>query len=912
MAFYANFAYEASAGSGKTFALVIRYVSLLFMGAKPESILALTFTNKAANEMSARISSVLRDLDKEGRKAELKEIAKTLEESEEAILARQDKIYHDYLTADIKISTIDKFFAQILRKFSLHLGLMPDFAIDEKEDEEKFLRRFLSLVKKEEKYKSLILFSAKEQKKLGSIFEILDNLYVKDGELTSLMMQGAETTEQEAKILDLADRMRELFYSCETLSERAKKSLDFLTVEDVLTKTWLCKESMEYWDFKKCFTPMADEIQAELKSEIAAYHQGKDAYLKEAYFSLYTLFKAAKKAENIQSNVLKFNDVSFFVHQLLRGEIDSAFLYFRLDAKIEHLLLDEFQDTNVLQYSVLEPIVDEIAAGLGTKGEKSFFYVGDIKQSIYRFRGGAKELFHHTANRFGVQIDALSTNYRSDDRVVDFVNETFRDKIHNYIDQTPKERVGKGYVSIVQDKDLLESVVENTMMLLKAGVSQDDIAILTYANDAAFRIEEALLKKDATLDITTETSIKLINNPKVSTVIELLKYLYFKSEDKRYDLFKVNFLVSIGKGYEEEPSFLPSPYLPLPEMIREIIKYYELNERDENLLKLITLSASYTDIESFLFESEVLNVDSPSKKSSGIRLLTIHKSKGLEFDHVLVVDRFKKKSGDRSSMIFDYDDVHLKDIFVKFKNRECVDARYLEAKEREKKLSLEDELNVQYVAFTRAKSSLIICQKEKGSAFENLGLKPATYGTLDIVPKELSLSEEIPFEYTPISVGRQEKTKEEKVFKESIAAIHFGTALHYMLENLQTFDLSSVDEAYWAMKNRYEMMLGVGEAEMIRARVLELLSHEAFLALVDGHCMKEQPIAFSGQMKQIDLLVEREDEIVVIDYKSSKKEQKAHLDQVRGYKEAMGHISEKTVLGYLCYLREEGIVLVEV
>jgi exodeoxyribonuclease V beta subunit len=99
---------------------------------------------------------------------------------------------------------------------------------------------------------------------------------------------------------------------------------------------------------------------------------------------------------------------------------------------------------------------------------------------------------------------------------------------------------------------------------------------------------------------------------------------------------------------------------------------------------------------------------------------------------------------------------------------------------------------------------------------------------------------------------------------------------------------------------------------MIRARVLELLSHEAFLALVDGHCMKEQPIAFSGQMKQIDLLVEREDEIVVIDYKSSKKEQKAHLDQVRGYKEAMGHISEKTVLGYLCYLREEGVVLVEV
>jgi len=79
MAFYANFAYEASAGSGKTFALVIRYISLLYMGAKPESILALTFTNKAANEMSARISTVLKELHLDKRRAELSEIAKTIE-----------------------------------------------------------------------------------------------------------------------------------------------------------------------------------------------------------------------------------------------------------------------------------------------------------------------------------------------------------------------------------------------------------------------------------------------------------------------------------------------------------------------------------------------------------------------------------------------------------------------------------------------------------------------------------------------------------------------------------------------------------------------------------------------------------------------------------------------------------------
>jgi len=92
MAFYANFAYEASAGSGKTFALVIRYISLLYMGAKPESILALTFTNKAANEMSARISTVLKELHLESRKAELSEIAKTIEVDEETLLVMRESI----------------------------------------------------------------------------------------------------------------------------------------------------------------------------------------------------------------------------------------------------------------------------------------------------------------------------------------------------------------------------------------------------------------------------------------------------------------------------------------------------------------------------------------------------------------------------------------------------------------------------------------------------------------------------------------------------------------------------------------------------------------------------------------------------------------------------------------------------
>ena len=908
MAFYENFAYEASAGSGKTFALVIRYISLLYMGAKPESILTLTFTNKAANEMSARISTVLKELHLEKRKAELSEIAKTLEVDEETLLVQREKILHAFLTADIKISTIDKFFAQILRKFSLHLGLMPDFSVDEKEDEAKFLKRFLSLVKSEGKYKELVLFSTHESKKLQSIFAFLERLYEKDGELAAISIEKGDIYAIESKILSLADMLRELFYSCETLSARAKKSLDFATVEDILQKSWLCKESMEYWDFKKCYTPRADELHAEIRALVKHYHDSKEGYFKEEYFSLYHLYKRAKKEENIQSNLLKFNDISYFVHQLLRGEIESEFLYFRLDATIEHLLLDEYQDTNVLQYNILEPIIDEIASGIGTREFKSFFYVGDTKQSIYRFRGGAKELFHHTGRRYGVQIEPLKTNYRSSYQVVEFVNRVFRDKIAGYIDQLSCDKHHFGYVKVTESEEVLESVVENVFRLLENGVKQDDIAILTYANGDAFKIEEALLLRDDSLDITTETSIKLINDRKVSAVIEFIKYLYFQEP-----LYKVNFLASIGKEHDALIDLSFSVAKPLPEMIRDIIRHYKLGDRDENLLKLITLSTSYKDIESFLFECENINVDAPSKKSSGIRILTIHKSKGLEFEHVIVSDRFKRKNSDKSSMIFEYDDIFLQEMYVKFKNRECVDSDYKRAVEKEKKLVFEDELNVQYVAFTRAKVSLTICQKVKDSSFSALGLEACEVGELTVNEKIETASIKETFDYEAPRVGAQEEDKsKEKEQKENIQAINYGLALHYMLEILKDFALEHIDEAYWAMKNRFEMFLQAGEAEEIKKRVERLLVSKEFLSLVDGRCLKEQPISYGGELKQLDLLVEKEDRIIVIDYKSSQTEQLSHRKQVSYYKEALSKIVDKKVQAYLCYVRQEDIILVDV
>jgi exodeoxyribonuclease V beta subunit len=905
MEFYKHLAYEASAGSGKTFALVIRYISLLYLGAKPSSVLTLTFTNKAANEMKERINLVLKELAQPNRTTELSEISRTTGISQDEIIQKRVAIYQNFLQSDLKISTIDKFFAQILRKFSLNLALMPDFQIEQEMDEKKFIESFLKKTKKQDKYKDLIQFAVKENKKLGSIFSFLENLYAKDGEIKNIPLPTlVENNEKE--ILNLAKRLEELFLSCDILSDAAKKAITVNSLDELLAKSWITKESLEYHYFKKCFTPLSDEIFLELKEALKVYFTNKDSYLLQRYLELYQIYKDSKRVQNIGQNKLAFNDVTNSVFELLRDNIDSEFLYFRLDAKIDHILIDEFQDTNVIQYKILEPILDEIYSGIGTKEFKTLFYVGDIKQSIYRFRGGAKELFHHTQKTYDVSLLALTTNYRSTANIVQFVNESFKETIKGYKEQHFIGDDDAGFVKVTESEELLETIVENILMLLSLGIEEKDIAVLTYTNNDAFVIEEALLKEDDSLKITTQTTSKLINDPTVSAIIEFLKYLYFNHE-----LYKTNFLTALGLSWESKlETKIFNKNQPLLPLVKKIIEHFELYSQNRAIFKFLELIASYKDIEEFLFESEELAIESPSKKEEGIKILTIHKSKGLEFDHVIVCDRFKKPSADRSSLIFEYDDIELKKLHVRLKNRDSFDKDYAQALEAEKKLSAEDSLNLLYVAFTRAKNSLIVCQNSEKSSFSMLCLKECERGELqELTTKKETIA--IPkLEYKRTKLGLQEeKVKSEKNEKQDFEAMHFGLALHYMLEILEEFTPNHIQTAYWAMKNRYEMLLEPKRCEEVKARVEKLLTCESFLKLVSGKVLKEQPISFGGELKQLDLLIEHEDKWIVIDYKSSAEKRSEHVAQVVHYKKAISKITNKDVEAYLCYIRNEEIVL---
>ncbi len=901
-----NLSLEASAGSGKTFALSIRYVSLLYLGAKPSSILTLTFTNKASTEMRERIVKLLKDLDK--KNIELAEISKLTNLSKDEILKRQKSLYYEFLSSSINISTIDKFNAQILRSFSLYLSLMPDFTLKEGVDEHEFLKLFLSQIKKEGLYSNLLEFSVYEQKRVQEIFSFLDTLNQKRNDVPNIKIASYNIENIKKETWKNFTLLKELFLSCDSLSMSGQRAFDIDNIEQILETTWITKESLnEYRYFRKCYTNRSDELFLSLKHLLREYLRAKEAYYKQNYLKIFDIYKRVKEELNLKTNTLEFNDITNFVYELLVSKkIDNSFLYFRLDSKIDHILIDEFQDTSISQYKILEPLIEEVVEGCGVKQNRSFFYVGDTKQSIYRFRGGVKELFSYVQKKFDVKKELLNKNYRSYKKVVEFVNKVFRDKIKGYFDQIPNASEDKGYIEVCKNDELLKLVVEKVGFLLDNGVKADDIAILTFANKDTFEIEEAIKEVYPNIKTTTTTTKLLLNSSSVKKVMEFLKYLYFKE-----DFYLANFLSLTNRDLDANIDLVYFKIQkPLPYLIKDIVNYFKLFDKDEDIIKLIELASTYKDIDEFIFNSINIDATSPKQKEEGIKLLTIHKSKGLEFTHVIVADRLSVKSPNRDNMLFYYDDIILKDMFIKSKNREFLDDDYSQAIEADKLLQRDDELNTLYVALTRAEKSLIICQKENKSSLSILGLTPTSYGKVEPSRQKKEIEEVKSFEYIPIQIDLQEKVKKEQNSDKDIKAINFGLALHFMLENLNEFNLRELESSFWSMKNRFSQKLDNEDLKNIKQRVKNLLINKNFQEKIKGKKYKELPLTLNQEIKQLDLVVENENSLTVIDYKTSSHIQKSHLNQVKHYKKALKAIFNKNVDGYVCYVRDDEVEMV--
>ena len=370
-------------------------------------------------------------------------------------------------------------------------------------------------------------------------------------------------------------------------------------------------------------------------------------------------------------------------------------------------------------------------------------------------------------------------------------------------------------------------------------------------------------------------------------------------------------LLKVGKTLKEVDVSWFSAFMSPLQVVDRLVREFGYFDEDLNILKLLEFASDFSDIPTFVEEFKTSSIAVASNSLHGAKIMTVHGSKGLEFEYVILLDKLTRKNSDKSALIYHYNDnLYIDQILYRTKGRENFDGAYKRIMEARKLSELKDRKNVLYVALTRAVEGLIVLRKPKDSIFDEINMAPMSVGELQVESIHES-KKTLPERVKELSIsnyGTQEVLSDDEEEEKDYEAILFGTALHYTLEMLGTFDKESLDVAMLSLKNRYGQQLPDPSIEQIEMRIKHLIDHEAFQQILDGaKVRKEQSLSFEGELKQIDLLLEYEDHCLVIDYKSSKKYALKHEKQVRYYQKAIGDITGKRTEGRIIYLLEDEI-----
>ncbi|GHQ38390.1 RecB-like helicase [Helicobacter pylori] len=911
-------ALKASAGSGKTFALSVRFLALLFKGANPSEILTLTFTKKATAEMKERILDYLKILQKENledekEKEKSQNILKELEEKyrldPSLVQNSAQKIYQCFLNAEIRISTIDAFFQSILRKFCWFVGLSANFEVNEdtKAHQQQLNESFLSALDNKQ-LEELSVFIAQclsyDSYTSDSILEWLrflkNKLYLFDP-------NKKDPAFDEEGFLEKLRNLNQQIQSVETASNEAKKAIKCDDFRGFLNSslTWLEKKS-EYRYFKK----FKDEIPTleseceEIENDLKRYYEARESALFKKFPKFIQLYD--KATSKIQA--LDFDAIKDKVHALLNGyeEMPAEFFYFRLDSRIVHILIDEFQDTSLNDYKILAPFIDEIKAGIGqAKWHRSVFFVGDVKQSIYGFRGSFSSLFESVSKDF--YHDNLEFNHRSSPLIINYVNTIFKKAYQNsptaYLEQKyPKASSNKhardGYVkvSLVADERelLLEQILQEAKNLLEHRIDPKDITLLCATNDDALEIKNYLQKNLSAIRPSTESSAKLSQFVESKIIKNALEYAL---AEEPYKPFYKHSVLKLA-GYLHDDAIALAGFNPKKESVAGFVwKVMELFGLYGECAQIcLELAVGCEDANEFLEKLEAKEI--ASFKIEGAQIMTIHKSKGMQFPYVIVCERLgKPKTNNSNQFLEEYSGTELTHLYYKMKNREVVDKDYARALDKEEAAKDHEETNVYYVAFTRAELGLIVVAKDKDQKKDkkeskNKGMREK----LDLVPLEEG-------EIAPVISSQKEPSPESVLIKphaygEQIQeieeepsdyeknndqeAINFGIALHKGLEYQYAYRIPK--KSVLEYLNYHHGFYGLDYQALEES--LELFENDAKIqALFKNLALKgEVAFLFEGVVSRIDVLLwDKGQNLYVLDYKSSQNYQQSHKVQVSHY-----------------------------
>ncbi|GAA8673400.1 RecB-like helicase [Helicobacter pylori] len=911
-------ALKASAGSGKTFALSVRFLALLFKGANPSEILTLTFTKKATAEMKERILDYLKILQKENledekEKEKSQNILKELEEKyrldPSLVQNSAQKIYQRFLNAEIRISTIDAFFQSILRKFCWFVGLSANFEVNEdtKAHQQQLNASFLSALDNKQLEELSVFIAQCLSYDSYTSDSVLERLRFLKNKLYLFDPNKKEPAFDEEGFLEKLRNLNRQIQSVETASDTAKKAIKCDDFRGFLNSslTWLKKKG-EYRYFKK----FKDEIPTleseceEIENDLKRYYEARESALFKKFPKFIQLYD--KATSKIQA--LDFDAIKDKVHALLNGyeEMPAEFFYFRLDSKIVHILIDEFQDTSLNDYKILAPFIDEIKAGIGqAKWHRSVFFVGDVKQSIYGFRGSFSSLFESVSKDF--YHDNLEFNHRSSPLIINYVNTIFKKAYQNsptaYLEQKyPKAssnnhaRDGYVKVSLVADERelLLEQILQEAKNLLEHRIDPKDITVLCARNEDALEITNYLQKNLSAINPSTESSAKLSQFVESKIIKNALEYAL---AEEPYKPFYKHSVLKLA-GYLHDDVIALAGFNPKKESVAGFVwKVMELFELYGECAQIcLELAVGCEDANEFLEKLEAKEI--ASFKAEGTQIMTIHKSKGMQFPYVIVCERLgKPKTNNSNQFLEEYSNTELTRLYYRMKNREVVDKDYARVLDKEEAAKDHEETNVYYVAFTRAELGLIVVAKDKDQKKdkkesknkgmrEKLDLAPLEEG--EIAPVISSQKEPSPESVVikPHAYGEQVQEIEEEPSdyekNNDQEAIHFGIALHKGLEYQYAYNIPK--KSVLEYLNYHHGFYGLDYQALEES--LELFENDAKIqALFKNLALKgEVAFLFEGVVSRIDVLLwDKGQNLYVLDYKSSQNYQQSHKAQVSHY-----------------------------
>lgn len=848
--------YRASAGSGKTFTLAVEYISLLVKD--PENyqhILAVTFTNKATQEMKMRILS------------QLYGIANSLQSSQQYFNKVKEKtnmpdvvirnnaraaltlLIHRY--NNFRILTIDAFFQQVLRNLAHELGQTANLRVDLNNEEitEKAVDQMIESLEKGQpvlQWISTYINNSIEDDNgwniIGKIKAFGTNIFkdfykAHEANLKEQLSNADDFKVYETTLRKRRNDIRKTFNSKarSILSEIKNANLDIpsnyrsglykyltdsaiapLTNKPLKAGVLKANESPQNWTSSKCakadkqqIQTLAAEVLSAQLSELIAYNNDnwnefQSIQLTLSHLSELRLLHAiADAVDNLTKDTNRFmlSNTQALLKELI-ADSDTPFIFERIGARLKHVMIDEFQDTSTIQWQNFQVLLANCMAQELSQN----LIVGDIKQSVYRWRQGDWGILNNIEKSFAhqkIRLETLDYNYRSEKRIIDFNNAFWEQCVANTAKEVAQDDaekakiVQKAYedvaqkthkttengfvkISLYPSKSMKEAVLEELIETIKelfsngyGGKNQSKIAILVRSKSNIQDIVNALLQSFGNeINIVSDEAFRLDASLSVNIIVSAMHLLthpddvltrgklvkLYNQEVLKKPLTDTDLLVSINESNNIDTknidkkerrklateqqmaklnSQLPPEYvanrelllgLPIVDLVDKLFMLFGLDQLEGQSSYICTLYDTLNDflkdhtadIDDFIneWENSLSSKTIQSDEIEGIRIMTIHKSKGLEFDNVIIpfCNWEMEKKGtlwcETKNKPAPYNKLPL--LPIDFSRDKLIGTVFEDDYKEEHFQNIVDNLNLLYVAFTRASKNLFVFGLRQG------------------------------------------------------------------------------------------------------------------------------------------------------------------------------------------------------